>query len=50
MKEWHISYTYLDTIQVPDDWDYDKVMEWAIGLRPADGCDDIEIMEVKHND
>ena len=46
MKEWYISYTYLDTIQVPDDWDYDKVMEWAISLRPADNYNDIEISEV----
>lgn len=47
MKEWYVSYTYLDVMQVPDDWDYNKVMEWAIGARPADGYNDIEISEVK---
>ena len=50
MKEWYVSYTYLDTMQVPDDWTYDDVMKWAESMRPADGYNDIEIFEVKPND
>ena len=46
MKEWYVSYTYLDIIQVPDDWNRDKVMEWADSLRPADGYNDLEVSEV----
>ena len=47
MKEWYVTYTYLDVMQVPDDWDYDQVMERAIEMRPADGYNDIEISEAE---
>ena len=49
MKEWNISFTYLDTIQVPDDWTYDDVMEWAKLMQLARGCNDIEIFEVERS-
>ena len=50
MKEWYVSYTYLDIMQVPDNWGYDEVMKWAISNRPADNYNDIEIFEVERND
>ena len=48
MKEWQVSYTYLEVFQVPDDWDYDEVMKWAKSNPPTDPYDynDVEIFKV----
>ena len=46
MKEWQVSYTYLEVFKVPDDWDEDEVLRWAISNRPADGYNDIEVFKV----
>lgn len=51
MKEWEVTYTYLDTFLVPDDWGYDEVMKWAKSNPPEDMYDynDIEIFNVSIN-
>lgn len=49
MKEWLVSYTYLETLEAPDSWTYDEVMKWAQIMRPADGYDDIKIFEAKRS-
>ena len=48
MKEWQVSYTYLEVFQVPDDWDEDEVMKWAKSNPPIDPYDynDIEVFKV----
>ena len=52
MKEWQISYTYLEVFQVPDDWDEDEVMKWAKSNPPVDPYDynDIEIFKINQSD
>ena len=48
MKEWYVSYTYLDIFQAPDDWDEDEVMKWAKSNPPTDPYDynDVEVSKV----
>lgn len=48
MKEWQVSYTYLEVIQVPEDWGEDEVMKWAKSNPPIDpyNYNDIEVFKV----